>query len=70
MKNSILEQLNTRTTALTVRELARLLKVSTKTIYKEVQSGAIPCIRIGSCIRFRPERMVEWLQLQDTARAA
>lgn len=62
MKNSsILQQLSTRTTALTVHELARFLNVSEKAIYKEVQRGSIRCIRIGSCIRFRPERTAESL---------
>jgi excisionase family DNA binding protein len=60
--SSILQQLSTRTTALTVHELARFLNVSEeKTIYKEVQRGSIRCIRIGSCIRFRPERTAESL---------
>jgi len=66
---SILEQLNARTTALTARELSRLLKVSEKTLYREVQSGRVPCVRIGSCIRFRRERIIDWLQAQDTGRA-
>jgi excisionase family DNA binding protein len=69
-KRSILQQLSTRTTALTARELTRLLNVSEKTIYEEVQRGTIPHVRIGSRIRFRPERTAEWLQSQDTRQPA
>jgi hypothetical protein len=42
--SSILQQLSSRTTALTVHELARFLNVSEKTIYQEVQRGSIRCI--------------------------
>jgi excisionase family DNA binding protein len=32
---------------LTINETAKLLKVSTKTVYRKVKSGAFPHVRIG-----------------------
>ena len=36
----------------TVPEVAKRLKVSTSFIYKEVEAGRLPCIRVGTMIRF------------------
>ena len=46
---------------LTVRECAELLQVHRMTIYKWVESGQLPCIRLGSRIRFRYFDLVRWL---------
>jgi excisionase family DNA binding protein len=39
---------------LTVREVAKLLRVCTATVYKWVASGILPHIRIMNVIRVRP----------------
>lgn len=40
---------------LTVKDVATLLKLSTRFVYGLEASGALPCIRLGTAVRFRPE---------------
>lgn len=49
---------------LTVRDLARLLKIDAKTIYRYVRQGLIPYVRIQSNIRFRRDEVLQWLEAQ------
>lgn len=47
---------------LTAEELARLLKVSPKTVYRLAWSGGLPVIRISpKCVRFRSAAVEAWL---------
>ncbi len=48
--------------ALTAAELATLLAVSRITIFKLAKSGRIPCFRIGTCVRFDPRQVANWLR--------
>ena len=50
--------------ALTARELADLLNVSKITIFKLAKAGRIPCFRIGTCVRFDPRAVANWLRAQ------
>jgi excisionase family DNA binding protein len=43
-------------------ELAGVLDLSRKHIYKLSKSGRIPCIRMGGAIRFDPEATAQWLE--------
>ena len=45
----------------TVREVARYLGVSEKTIRRMVAAGWIPCVRIGRAIRFLPGDVFRWV---------
>jgi excisionase family DNA binding protein len=47
---------------LTVRETAKLLRVSTKTIYKKVSRDEIPHKKVGGKIRFLLPVLMEWLK--------
>ena len=47
---------------LTVRDLARLLKIDAKTIYRYVRKGLIPYTRIQSNIRFRYDEILQWIE--------
>ncbi len=48
---------------LTVKELAKILKVSPKTIYKMVSEGEIPVhYRFGGSIRFDEREIREWIK--------
>ena len=56
-----------RKSAWTVGDLARLLEMSPKTLYKMVKSENIPAIRIkGMMIRFDPVLTAEWLRARTT----
>lgn len=48
--------------ALTAAELAELLAVSRITVFKQAKAGRIPCFRIGTCIRFDPRAVGQWLR--------
>jgi len=49
----------------TAKELEALLKIDVKTIYRYVQNGFIPYVRIQSNVRFRKREIVEWLDRQS-----
>ena len=48
--------------ALTVNELATLLSVSERQIYKLAAEHRIPCFKIGGSIRFDPAAIANWLR--------
>ena len=48
--------------ALTAAELATLLALSRITLFKLAKAGRIPCFRIGSCVRFDPRSVANWLR--------
>jgi len=50
--------------ALTAAELADMLNVSKITIFKHAKAGRIPCFRIGTCVRFDPRAVANWLRAQ------
>lgn len=47
--------------ALTADQLADVLKVSRLTILRRAKRGTIPSFRVGSCVRFDPANISEWL---------
>jgi excisionase family DNA binding protein len=59
---SIADHLDGLDHAISARELARLLGVHKLTIYRAVNSGVLPCFRIGSCVRFDPRVIAAWLR--------
>lgn len=50
--------------ALTANELAVLLAVSHKTLFKQAKRGRIPCFHVGTCVRFDPFSVAKWLRRQ------
>jgi excisionase family DNA binding protein len=48
--------------ALTAKELAGFLCVSEITIYKHAAAGRIPSFRVGTCLRFDPRAVANWLR--------
>lgn len=53
---------------LSVRELAELLQLSDRTVYRLVQSGEIPGFKIGGSWRFSRADVEDWMvhQVRDT----
>src|SRR5438093_1452584 len=49
---------------MTVQEVAEHLQLSPMTVYKWVENGRIPVIRLGYCLRFRPSD-IERAKKQD-----
>jgi excisionase family DNA binding protein len=48
--------------ALTATELAQWLAVSRITVFKLAKARRIPCFRIGTCVRFDPRAVANWLR--------
>ena len=59
---SLAEQLRSKKKALTVEELADLLGVAVRTLYKEVEDDHIPFFRVRTSIRFDPHQIADWLE--------
>jgi excisionase family DNA binding protein len=49
---------------LTAKEVASLLRVSLQTLYKMLEQGQIPAVRVGSQWRFDGDRIKVWLEQQ------
>lgn len=48
--------------ALTAEDLAKLLHVSRITIFLLAASGRIPSFHVGTCVRFDPKAVAQWLR--------
>jgi excisionase family DNA binding protein len=59
---TLAEQLRSKRKALTIGELADLLCIAVRTLYKEVEDDHIPFFRIRSSIRFDPHQVADWLE--------
>lgn len=44
-----------------VKDIAHVLKASVSWVYKAVERGELPCIRIGAMVRFEPAAIRSWL---------
>jgi excisionase family DNA binding protein len=51
--------------ALRVAEVARILDVSIKKIYRMAAKGQIPSLKISNSIRFDPQDIAGWLRSQS-----
>ena len=51
--------------ALRVEDVARILDISVKQIYKMAAKGQIPSLKIANCIRFDPHDVAVWLRGQS-----
>jgi excisionase family DNA binding protein len=47
---------------LTAKEVAAMLRVSSQTLYKMLEQGEIPAVKIGSQWRFDREKIRVWLE--------
>jgi excisionase family DNA binding protein len=50
--------------AMTATQLATLLSVSRIIIYKLAKKNRIPSFRVGTCVRFDPRAVANWLRGQ------
>jgi len=54
---------------MTVKELAKYLKLSEMMIYKLAQSGELPAAKVGSAWRFSQNQIDEWLMKKSSSDA-
>lgn len=62
---SLADRIDAMDHALTVKELAPLLSVSSTSLYNRAREGRIPSYRIGGSVRFDPHTVAEWLRAQE-----
>lgn len=58
------------TELMTVQELANYLRVTKKTIYRLLERGSIPAVKVGHNWRFEKAAIDEWLHRNSTAAKA
>ena len=72
--HDMLEALRARHSALTVKEVAEILSLSQREIYKLAAMNQIPHFKVGSSVRFDPSTVLVWLEarmlLPNTRRKA
>ena len=50
---------------ITIDDLSSYLKISKETIYKMVQKGSIPALKVGNQWRFQKDQINNWLNEQS-----
>lgn len=53
-------------TLLKAEDVARLLQIKTKTVYKLASEGAIPRVKVGNAVRFDPDEIEKWMNTGGT----
>ena len=64
-KREITKSLKEYPAALTVKDLSEILRVSTKTVYKLLQEGAVPACTVGRENRVAKVELVNFLRERD-----
>ena len=54
---------------MTIRNVARYLALSEKTVYRLIQNGGIPAVKIGGQWRFDQKILDDWLLEQSLKRS-
>lgn len=62
-----LNDARSRSRYVTVAEVADLLRVSNMTVYRLVQAGRLPAVRVGRSYRIREEDVDQFVAAQYTA---
>ena len=67
---SIIDQLRSRTSLLTVEETAEILNIHKLTAYRWIDNGKIPSIRVGTAVRVDPAALADHLEANTIANKA
>lgn len=62
MSMRLADELEKRKNALTVRELALLLSLSEKLLYRLIRQGTLPALRVGASVRLDPTVTANWIR--------
>ena len=57
-----------RESVMTVRELAKYLKMKPVTIYKHAQGGKLPAFKVGATGRFKRKTIDAWIENQENGK--
>lgn len=61
-KKEYAKSLHSYPEALTVKEAAEILRVCTKTIYKIINSGELPAVKVGREMRIAKSNIIDYLR--------
>ena len=50
---------------LLLREVAELLRVNERTVRRWITREGLPCIRLGSRLRFSPRNVLRWVSARE-----
>ena len=59
--------INASPSLLRVRDAARLLQVSERMLWTLTDNGDIPCVRVGSVVRYEPAVIREWISRSQSS---
>lgn len=62
MKLNLIEELEARSGGIKVSDLASILGVDDKHIYRMAARGQLPSFRVGGAVRFDPQEVAKWLR--------
>ena len=54
---------------LTSSEVANILAVSERTLWKLTKSGDIPCVHIGRSVRYDARSLDQWIRARESSRS-
>ena len=60
-----MEGVPVKSSVMTVRELAKYLRMKPVTIYKHAQGGKIPAFKVGASWRFKKKTIDGWIAEQE-----
>jgi excisionase family DNA binding protein len=66
---NLLTEIEGRKTALTIKEVAKLLNVSSETVRRLAQKKQLPSFKVGGSVRFNPASLGYWLRSRDALAA-
>jgi excisionase family DNA binding protein len=62
VKLNLIEELEARSGGIKVSDLAAILGVDDKHIYRMAARGQLPSFRVGGAVRFDPQEVANWLR--------
>jgi excisionase family DNA binding protein len=62
VKLNLIEELEARSGGIKVSDLAAILGVDDKHIYRMAARGQLPSFRVGGAVRFDPQEVAKWLR--------
>jgi len=64
VKLNLIEELEARSGGIKVSDLAAILGVDDKHIYRMAARGQLPSFRVGGAVRFDPQEVAKWLRVK------
>lgn len=66
MNLKVIADIESSKRALTVRDLAEILSLSEKVLYRLIRQGKLPALRVGTSVRLDPAATAKWIRARVT----